>query len=63
MVHDSIFTNRLTLVRFIREHLFQEPLLQRLLIFPLLDRVLDRFCLEILPEIHEKVQWFRLEAL
>ena len=62
LVHDSIFTNRLTLVRFIREHLFQEPLLRRLLVFPLLDRVLDRFCLQILPEIHEKVQWLCLES-
>ena len=63
MVHDSIFTNRLTLVRFIPEHLFQEASLRRLLIFPLLDRVLGRLCLEILPKIHEKVQYLSALSL
>ena len=63
LVYDSIFTNRLTLIRFIREHLFKEPLLRRLLVFPLIDQVLDQFCLQILPEIHEKVQWLCLEPL
>jgi hypothetical protein len=30
---------------------------------PLSDIVLDRFCLKILPQIHEKIKWLKLETL
>ena len=61
LVHDSIFTNRLNLVTFTRQHMFKELSLGKILVSSLADRVLDRFCLHILPEIHEKVQWLCLE--
>ena len=60
LVHDSIFTNRLTLVRFIPSH---RASLTRDLVFPLNDPILDRFCSSILPEIHQKIQWLCLEPL
>jgi hypothetical protein len=30
---------------------------------PLPDSILDRFCSEILPEIHHKIKWLNLESL
>ncbi|CAF0992912.1 unnamed protein product [Rotaria sordida] len=51
-VHDSIFTNRLTLMVSFLNHC----------IFPLSESILDRFCLQILPKIHDKIEWLDLEA-
>ncbi|CAF1080942.1 unnamed protein product [Rotaria sordida] len=53
IVCDSMFTNRLTLLRYLWNGF----------IFPLSRIVLDRFCLQILPEIHHKIQWLNLESL
>jgi hypothetical protein len=51
IVHDSIFTSRMTLL-----HYFSKDC-----IYPLPDPILDRFCSHILPEIHHKVKWLNLE--
>jgi hypothetical protein len=51
LVHDSIFTNRLMMIRPFSDRFFQ----------PLDDRILDRFCSQILPEIHHKIKWFNVE--
>lgn len=63
LVHDSIFTNRLTLVRSILHHSTISPLFSRDFVYPFIDPVLDRFCLSILPEIHQQIQWLCLEPL
>ena len=52
IVHDSIFTNCLTLMRCFSDDS----------IYPLPDPILDRFCLQILPEIHHKIKWLNLES-
>ncbi|CAF4786437.1 unnamed protein product, partial [Rotaria sp. Silwood2] len=52
VAHDSIFTNRLTLMRCVSDHRIN----------PLPDAILDRFCLQILPEIHHKIKWLNLES-
>ncbi|CAF1351344.1 unnamed protein product [Rotaria sordida] len=52
VAHDSIFTNRLTLMRRVSDHCTN----------PLPDAILDRFCLQILPEIHHKIKWLNLES-
>ncbi|CAF4043986.1 unnamed protein product, partial [Rotaria sp. Silwood1] len=52
IVHDSIFTNRLTLMRWISYNST----------YPLPDPVLDRFCLQILPKIHCNIKWLNLES-
>jgi hypothetical protein len=49
IVHDSIFTSRLTLLRYFSKDY----------IYPLLDR----FCSDILPEINHKIKWLSLESL
>jgi len=49
LVHDSIFTNCLTMRR-------------RFPNYPLNGRVLDRFCSQILPKIHHKIKWLNLES-
>ncbi|CAF3181904.1 unnamed protein product [Rotaria sp. Silwood2] len=48
IAHDSIFTSHLTLICFFND--FTDPL-------P------DRFCLQILSEIHYKVKWLDLESI
>ncbi|CAF2779841.1 unnamed protein product [Rotaria sp. Silwood2] len=51
-VHDSIFTSHLTLMRCFLDDTID----------PLPDPILDRFCLQILHEIHHKIQWLNLES-
>ncbi len=51
IAHDPIFTNRLTLMRDFSVYSTD----------PLSDSILDRFCSEILPSIHHKIEWFNLE--
>ncbi|CAF3169754.1 unnamed protein product [Rotaria sp. Silwood2] len=53
MVHDSIFAGRLTFVKWF-SHNFIDLFC--------CNMVLDRFCLQILPEIHGKIKWLDLEA-
>jgi hypothetical protein len=50
IAYDSIFTSQLTLY-FVDE-----------LISPLPDPILDRFCLQILPQIHHQIKWLNLES-
>ncbi|CAF3568319.1 unnamed protein product [Rotaria sp. Silwood1] len=52
-IRDPIFTNRLTLFRYSSNDL----------IYPLDNTILDRFCLQILPEIHHKIKWLNVEPL
>ncbi|CAF1395599.1 unnamed protein product, partial [Rotaria sordida] len=52
LVHDSTFTNRLTLMTYKWEHF----------IGALPDRMLDQFCIQILPKVHHKIQWLELES-
>ena len=52
IVHDSIFTSRMTLL-----HYFSKDY-----IYPLPDPILDRFCSYILPSIHHQVKWLNLES-
>ncbi|CAF0949006.1 unnamed protein product [Rotaria sp. Silwood1] len=49
IAHDSIFTSHLTLY-------FSDKCIK-----PLPDPILDRFCSQILPEIHPKIEWLNLE--
>jgi len=49
IVHDSIFTSRMTLLRYFSKDY----------IYP----ILDRFCSHILLEIHHKIKWLNLESL
>ncbi|CAF1377351.1 unnamed protein product [Rotaria sp. Silwood1] len=52
IVHDSIFTTCLTLMRDSFNGLSDR----------LIKRILDRFCLQILPSIHHKIQWLNVES-
>jgi hypothetical protein len=52
IVHDPIFTNCLTLMRCGSDDSID----------PLPDPILDRFCLQILPEIHHQIEWLNLES-
>ncbi|CAF1513619.1 unnamed protein product [Rotaria magnacalcarata] len=56
IVHDSIFTDRLTLVNFVPSHLILQRFLSPYLTYPLHDLILDRFWLYILPKINQKSQ-------
>jgi hypothetical protein len=51
IVHDPIFTNCLTLMRCVSDDSVDS----------LPDPILDRFCLQILPEIHHQIKWLDLE--
>ncbi|CAF1402746.1 unnamed protein product [Rotaria sordida] len=51
ILHDPAITNHLTLFKHSSDDL----------IHPLDDKILDRFCLQILPEIHDKIKWLNLE--
>ncbi|CAF4062341.1 unnamed protein product [Rotaria sordida] len=62
ILYDSIFTNHLTLLRRKPNHLIMFQSLSSHLIYPLVDQILNRFCLEILPEIHDKIEWLDLES-
>ncbi|CAF2857008.1 unnamed protein product [Rotaria sp. Silwood2] len=53
ILYDSIVTRRLTLIRSSSNRHF----------FSLRDEMLDRFCLEILPKIHRKIEWLTVESL
>ncbi|CAF3070550.1 unnamed protein product, partial [Rotaria sp. Silwood2] len=53
IIHDPIFTNRLSFVKWLSDgfiDLFCS------------DIMLNRFCLKILPEIHDKIKWLDLES-
>lgn len=52
ILHDFIFTNTLTLLKNLSSNH----------ICSLTLPILDRFCLQILPNIEHKIQWFNLEA-
>ena len=52
IVHDSIFTSNLTLIRRLSNDSID----------PLPYPILDRFCLQILPEIHHKIKWLNIES-
>ncbi|CAF3395204.1 unnamed protein product, partial [Rotaria sp. Silwood2] len=54
IVSDPIFTSQITLMKRI------SPLL---LTSPLPHIIVDRFCLQILPKIHDKIKWLKLETL
>ena len=53
IVHDSIFTNRLSFVKWLKCSFID--LLH-------CDTILNRYCLQILPDIHDKIKWLDLEA-
>ncbi|CAF0926583.1 unnamed protein product [Rotaria sordida] len=50
---DLIFTNHLTLMRSSSNDLFH----------PLVDVMIDRFCSQILSQIHHNIKWLNLESL
>ncbi|CAF2765944.1 unnamed protein product [Rotaria sp. Silwood2] len=52
IAHDPIFASHLSLLRHCSDHSIN----------PLNDSMLDRFCLQILPEIHYKIKWLDLES-
>ncbi|CAF4471097.1 unnamed protein product, partial [Rotaria sp. Silwood2] len=53
IVHDSIFTNDLSLLMSTSDGF----------VYSLPDLILYRFCSHILPKIHQKIQWLHLESL
>jgi hypothetical protein len=53
IICDPFFTNCLTLLKVSFNNV----------IYPLADAILDRFCLQILPEIHDNVKWLNVESL
>ena len=52
-IQDRVFTTRLTFVKWLSDNFLD------LICF---DMILDRFCLQILPSIHHKIQWLDLES-
>ncbi|CAF0952712.1 unnamed protein product [Rotaria sordida] len=62
IVHDSIFTNRLTFVNFVPSRLISQIYSPKYFVCPLPDLVLDRFCSHILSKIHQKVKWLDIES-
>ena len=52
IVYDPIFTSSVTLLR----RLFRD------FISPLPWQILDRFCLQTLPEIHHNIKWLNIES-
>jgi hypothetical protein len=63
ILYDSIFTNRLTLVNFVSSRLIIGRSSPIYFTYPLPDPIVDRFCLHILPKIHQNVKWLDLESL
>ena len=59
---ESIFTNRLSLLRFISRRLVKPKSAILYFIDSLLDPILDRFCERILPKINQKIGWLELES-
>jgi len=53
IVHDLIFTSHLTFIKWL-PHYFIDLFC--------CDMMLNRFCSQILPEIHDKVKWLDLES-
>ncbi len=53
ILQDPIFTNRLNFLKWSRKRFLN--------IFSS-DVILDRFCLQILPSVREKIQWLDLES-
>jgi hypothetical protein len=53
ILRDPIFTSHLTLMRSSSNELFH----------PLFDTMVDRFCSQILPQIHHNIKWLNLESL
>jgi hypothetical protein len=51
ILHDPIFTNHLNLLQFCSNDCISQ----------LSSPILNRFCLQILPEIHDKIKWLNLE--
>ncbi|CAF4341142.1 unnamed protein product [Rotaria sp. Silwood2] len=62
IVCDSAFTYRLNLLRLVPSHLIVLTSLSRYFIYPLLDPILNWFCLQILPQICNKIKWLNLES-
>jgi hypothetical protein len=62
ILNESIFTNRLILLRFISRRLVNRKSIVPYYVYPLLDPILDRFCERILPKINLKVRWLELES-
>jgi len=52
IVYDSIFTSSVSLIRCLSNDF----------IYPLPWPILDRFCLQILPKIHQKIEWLNIES-
>ncbi|CAF3966332.1 unnamed protein product [Rotaria sp. Silwood1] len=52
IICDQIFTSYLTLFQRSSDDV----------ICPLNDRIIDRFCLQILPQIHYKIKWLNIES-
>ncbi|CAF3154678.1 unnamed protein product [Rotaria sp. Silwood2] len=53
ILRDPIFSSHLTLMRSSSNGLFH----------PLVDIMIDRFCSQILPQIHHNIKWLNLESL
>jgi hypothetical protein len=53
IVQDSTFTSRLTFVKWCSDNFID--------VFRC-DMMLNRFCLQVLPEIHDKIKWLDLES-
>ena len=52
LMHDTIFTSHVKLMRYCSNNFIN----------PLSETILDRFCTEILPTIHHKIQWLDVES-
>ncbi|CAF1997646.1 unnamed protein product [Rotaria magnacalcarata] len=63
LAYDFMFTSRLTLLYYLPICLIKLTSLSINYFFPLSDLILNRFCLHILPKIHQKVKWLDLELL
>jgi hypothetical protein len=61
IVHNHSFTDHLNFFRIVPSHLMEMISTSKYCILPLLDSILDRFCSEILPEIHDKIKFLNLE--
>ncbi|CAF3269139.1 unnamed protein product [Rotaria sp. Silwood2] len=62
IVYGFIFTNRLTLLIFVPIRLIKLTSLSIYYVYSLPRLILDRYCLHILPKIHENVTWLDLES-
>ncbi|CAF4323633.1 unnamed protein product, partial [Rotaria sp. Silwood2] len=52
ILHDSVFTTNLTLLKYLSYDS----------IYSLSNPMLDRYCVEILPKINNKIKWLNLES-